>query len=64
MSNPPSIYWVNKANMCRAIGHKQIDSGDIEEGVRNLFRMSHALSMAQYEQAREREQANGLSSES
>lgn len=55
MSKPPAIYWVNKANLCRALAYKQIDEGDTKEGVRNLFRMSHALNMAQYEQAREGE---------
>ena len=55
MSRPPAIYWMNKANLCRALAHKQIDEGDTKEGVRNLFRMSHALNMARYEQAREGE---------
>lgn len=56
MSRPPAIYWINKANLCRTLAHKQIDEGDIKEGVQNLFRMSHALSMARYEQDREGKQ--------
>lgn len=61
MARPPAIYWMNKANLCRALAHKQIEEGDTKEGVRNLFRMSYALNMARYEQELEKEKVNGIS---
>ncbi len=53
MNTPPLIYWQEKAKLCRDVAHKQIDEGDTAEGVRNLFRMSYALSMVEYLQHKE-----------
>lgn len=53
MSAPTKEYWQAKANLCREIAHKQIGEGDTKEGVRNLFRMSYALSMVEYLQSKE-----------
>lgn len=56
MSNPPVIYWEEKAKLCREVAHKQIDEGETAEGVRNLFRMSYALSMVEYLQSKEKDE--------
>lgn len=55
MSNPPAIYWQEKANVCQRAFILQLQLGQEKEAIRNLFRYTHALNMARYEQALEKE---------
>ena len=47
MSNPPAIYWRAKAELCRELFIDQMQHNQEREAVRNLFRYSHALTMAE-----------------
>ena len=59
MSAPTAEYWRAKASLCRELFIDQVQHGQEREAVRNLFRYSHALTMAELtEEEGERETAH------
>ena len=45
MSKIPGIYWEEKAKLTGRLALEQIEKGESELAVRNLMRMTYALSM-------------------
>ena len=45
MSNIPDIYWEEKAKLTGVLALQQMERGESGDAVKNLMRMTYALSM-------------------